>query len=332
MSVPLSIEAALELVSGALERSATSPDNAASVARALVAAEAAGQSGHGLRRVTSYADQSRSGKVDGMAAPTMTRPKPGVLAVDAAHGFAYPALDLSLRHAPEVARDQGIALVAISRSHHCGVMGLVVEEFARVGLVALMMANTPAAMAPWGGRRALFGTNPIAFAAPVAGAEPVVVDLSLSKVARGKIMAAKQKGAAIPQDWAFDSDGRPTADPGAALAGTMAPAGDAKGAALAMMVEMLAAGLTGANYAFEASSFLDADGPPPSVGQTIIVIDPAGTGQAAPLERLALLAGLIESEEGARLPGRRGQALRAAAVANGLDVDDDVVAAITSIQ
>lgn len=145
-------------------------------------------------------------------------------------------------------------------------------------------------------------------------------------------MAAKQKGAAVPEDWAFDRDGRPTSDAGAALAGTMAPTGDAKGAALALMVEMLAAGLTGANYAYEASSFLDADGSAPSVGQTIIVIDPAGTGQTGTLGRLAVLAELIESEEGARLPGRRGQALRAAALTNGLEVDDDIVGVITSIQ
>ena len=123
-----------------------------------------------------------------------------------------------------------------------------------------MVANTPAAIAPWGGRRALFGTNPIACSFPRAGLPPVVIDLSLSKVARGQVLAAKTRGEPIPLGWAVDADGNPTTDPDAALAGTMLPMGDAKGTALALMVEALAAGLTGATFAGEASSFLDEAG------------------------------------------------------------------------
>ena len=167
---------------------------------------------------------------------------------------------------PEVARDQGVAVAPIRRSHHCGAAGHPVERLAETGLVALLFANTPAAMAPWGGAQALLGTNPIAFACPLPGREPIVVDLSLSKVARGNILAAKQRGERIPEGWALDEAGRPTTDPDAALRGTMLPLGDAKGTALALMVELLAAGLTGATYAAEASSFLDAKGPPPGTG------------------------------------------------------------------
>src|SRR5690606_16573695 len=104
------------------------------------------------------------------------------------------------------------------------------------GMVALLFANTPAAMAPWGGRRALFGTNPVAAAFPLPDAEPVVIDISLSRVARGKVMAAAQKGEPIPEGWALDADGNPTTDAGQALAGTMLAMGEAKGAALALMV------------------------------------------------------------------------------------------------
>src|SRR5215212_4437424 len=138
---------------------------------------------------------------------------------------------------------------------------------AKAGLVALLFANTPAAMAPWGGAEAVFGTNPIAFACPLPEREPIVVDLSLSKVARGNILAAKQRGEQIPDDWALDETGKPTSDPEAALKGTMLPLGDAKGTALALMVELLAAGLTGASYAADASSFLDDKGGPPGTGQ-----------------------------------------------------------------
>ncbi|MCZ3376031.1 Ldh family oxidoreductase [Rhizobium sp. AG207R] len=316
------------LVMEALQRNRVSAENARSVAVALVAAEAAGQSGHGLRRVPAYAGQAKVGKVDGFVTPQLSRPFPAVLRIDAGNGYAYPALDLAVAELPAVAREQGIALAAISRSHHAGVMGLTVERFADQGLVALMVANAPASMAPWGGKTPVFGTNPIAFAAPLPGEEPVVIDLALSKVARGKVMAARQQGAPIPADWAFDREGRPTTDAEEALAGTMIPAGDAKGAALALMVEILAAGLTGANYAFEASSLFDDKGAPPALGQTIIAINPAATSAADTAQRLALLAGEITRDPNVRLPGRRGQSSRRLALTEGITVEDEVIAAI----
>jgi (2R)-3-sulfolactate dehydrogenase (NADP+) len=187
--------------------------------------------------------------------------------------------------------------------------------------VALMFVNTPAAMAPWGGAKAVFGTNPIAFACPLPGREPLVIDLSLSKVARGNVMAAKQRGERIPEGWALDEHGRPTTDPNAALAGTMLPMGDAKGTALALMVELLAAGLTGSNFAAEASSYLDAQGPPPGTGQLIVAFDPAAFGGDA-MARLGLLAASIESQPGTRLPGTRRLAARAKAKAEGVAISD----------
>lgn len=323
----LTVDEANLLVVETLMRCCTSRANAESVARALILAELAGQLGHGLRRVAAYAAQAKSGKVDGMAVPSGQWTRPGTFAVDAAHGFAFPALDLAVAALPEIARAQGIAMAGIRRSHHSGVAGLVVEALAEKGLMALMVANTPAAMAPWGAAKPLFGTNPVAFAAPIADAEPIVIDISLSKVARGKIMAAQQKGEPIPEGWALDANGQPTTDPTAALAGTMIAMGGAKGAALAIMVEMLSAGLTGANYAFEATSYFDAQGEPPGTGQTIIVIDPKALGFDTE-RRFALLASLIEESEGARLPGRRRQALRAKLSADGIVLDDDLRAQI----
>jgi (2R)-3-sulfolactate dehydrogenase (NADP+) len=121
------------------------------------------------------------------------------MAIDAANGFAYPAMDLALDWLPGAAKTQGIAIAGIRRSHHCGVAGVIVEALAERGVAALMVANAPAAMAPWGGRRPLFGTDPIAFAAPLGADDPVVVDISLSKVARGKIMAAAQRAIRFPK-------------------------------------------------------------------------------------------------------------------------------------
>jgi (2R)-3-sulfolactate dehydrogenase (NADP+) len=325
----LTLEQVHDLVAAALVRCGTASVAADSTARALVGAEADGLKGHGLSRVPAYAAQVRTGKVVGEALVAMTRPRPGLLAVDAAHGFAYPALDAAVAHLPGIARAQGIAAAGIRRSHHCGGAGRPVEALAEQGLVAILFANTPAAMAPWGGARAVLGTNPIAFAAPLAGRPPIVVDLSLSKVARGAIMGARQRGEAIPEGWALDGEGRPTTDPDRALAGTMLPLGDAKGIALALMVEILAAGLVGAHFAGEAASFLDAAGDPPGTGQLILALDAnAFAGDA--VERFGVLAGSIEAQEGSRLPGSRRLALRARARMEGLTVSEALLAEIAA--
>lgn len=329
-AVTIAVNDALALVAGALEKSDTSVTNAQSVASALIGAELCGQGGHGLRRVAAYAAQARSGKVDGHATPSLTVVRPGAVWIDAANGFAYPALDLAISELQELTPQQGIAIAAIRRSHHSGVMGLPVEHLAEAGLIGLMMTNSPVAMAPWGSNTPVFGTNPIAFACPRNPGTPIVIDVSLSKVARGKIMAANQKGEAIPADWAFDRDGNPTTVAKEALAGTMAPLGDAKGTALALMVELLAAGLTGANFAFEQSSFFDAEGEPPGTGHTLIAIDPSAFGAGA-LARFETLAAMIENAEGARLPGARRHEMRQRILADGITADASLVADIRNL-
>lgn len=326
----LTLADAEELVVATLTRCRTDVANACSVARALVAAEADGLKGHGLSRLPSYAAQAKIGKVDGFATPVMTTPRPAVLAVDAAHGFAFPALEAAVAGLPAITRAQGVAAAPIRRSHHCGAAGHPVERLAQQGFVALMFANTPGAIAPWGGSKPVFGTNPIAFACPLPGRGPLVVDLSISKVARGNILAAKQRGERIPEGWALDAEGHPTTDPDAALAGTMLPFGDAKGTALALMVELLAAGLTGANFAAEASSFLDAKGEPPGTGQLILAFDPVALGDSGVLDRFAVLAAAIEAQPGARLPGARRLALREKARVEGLTISDTLLAEIAA--
>lgn len=327
----LTLAAAQDLVVRALTRCNTDPANAQSVARALVAAEADGQKGHGLSRVPSYAAQAKAGKVDGFAKPTLTWTRPAAAMVDARNGFAYPALDAAFVALPAATRKNGIAAAGIHHSHHCGVVGHPVEHLANEGLIALLFANTPGAIAPWGGSKAVFGTNPIAFACPLPAQAPIVVDLSLSKVARGNILAAKQKGEPIPEGWALDAAGKPTTDPAAAMAGTMLPLGDAKGTALALMVELLAAGLTGANFAAEASSFLDAKGGPPGTGQMLIAFDPVAFGGENVLARFGALAQAIEDQPGTRLPGARRLAARAKAAKDGIVVADKLLADIEAV-
>jgi len=320
------------LIAAAMTACNTSAANARSVARALAQAEIDGQKGHGLSRVPSYGAQAKSGKVDGHALPEVRQTRPGSLMVDAKHGFAFPAFDLAIARLPEMARANGIAAAGFTRSHHFGVAGHHVERLAEAGLVALAFGNTPKAIAPWGGRQPLYGTNPIAFAVPQRAKPPVVVDMALSQVARGKILTAAQKGEAIPAGWAVDEHGAPTTDAAAALKGALQPIGGAKGAALALIVEVLAVALTGARFGFEASSFFDADGPPPGVGQFLIVIDPGAFGGADVFaDRMAALAGMIESDRDARLPGSRRIALREKAQREGVVVDSKLLAEVRAL-
>jgi (2R)-3-sulfolactate dehydrogenase (NADP+) len=327
----LTLVQAQGLVVRTLTRCHTEIEIARSVARALIAAEMDGLEGHGLSRLPMYATQAKVRKINGTAMPFVTRPRPGLIVVDAANGFAFPALEAAEAALPEAARGQGIVAAAIRRSSHCGAAGHPVERLAEKGLVALMFVNTPGAMAPWGGSKPVFGTNPVAFACPLPGRAPLVIDLSLSKVARGSIVAAKQRGEKIPEGWALDWHGKPTTEPDEALrGGTMLPMGDAKGTMLALMVELLAAGLTGSNFAAEASSYLDPYGAPSGTGQLIIAFDPAAFGGDAPA-RFGQLAASIDAQPGARLPGMRRHRARDQAKAEGLTISDELVKEIEGV-
>ncbi len=314
----LSLADAETLIFDALAASNVAAGNARATARALVAAEAEGQVGHGFSRLADYAAQARSGKVQGHAVPQVQWTGSASLLVDAGHGFAYPALDLAATEGLAAVQDNGCVAMAITRSHHCGALSVQVDRIAQAGCVALMVANTPSAIAPWGAKTPLFGTNPIAFAAPRPQGPPLVIDLSLSRVARGKVMHAKKTGQPIPEGWALDRDGQPTTDPDAALGGSMVPIGDAKGTALALMVEVLASTLTGAHMSAEVGSFFSADGPPTGAGQFLLAMRPHDPDGFA--ERLEALAGLIDGMEGARLPGARRSAALARAHTEGLTV------------
>jgi (2R)-3-sulfolactate dehydrogenase (NADP+) len=330
-SVILDVGQAIQLGMAVLARHRTNEQNAASVIDALISGELDGQSGHGLSRLPSYAAQAASGKVDGNALPTATWVTQAMVRVDAANGFAYPALSLAIDAMAERGPQSGIVMAAIHRSHHCGMAGYHVERLAKRGMVGLMFANSPVAMAPWGGNKPLLGTNPIAFAAPRRNGEPLVIDLSLSKVARGKIMVAARNDKPIPEGWALNAAGQPTTDPKAALEGSMVPMGDAKGAALALMVEILAAAVPGAALAFEASSFFTADGPPSGVGQLLIGFYPGPlSGDAFP-ERLETLLSAITGQPGTRLPGDRRLALRAQTREQGISLPDSLFRELTDL-
>jgi (2R)-3-sulfolactate dehydrogenase (NADP+) len=303
-------------------------DIAASVAAALVRAEADGISSHGVARVPPYAEQAIHGKADGHARPTVTRTAPSVVNVDANFGFAFAAIRQGLEVATVAARETGIAALGINRSHHFGVAGHHVEDAAEHGLVAMAFSNTPSAIAPWGGSFALFGTNPIAFAWPRPDKPPMVIDLSVSTVARGKVVLADQRGEEIPEGWALDSTGQPTTIPAEGLnGGSMAPLGGvsagAKGSALALMIELLCGALTGANFGYQGTSFFEPTGTPPGVGHLILLIDPAPFGGAESFQaRGEEMFAEILAQENTRIPGDRRLALREKARTEGVEIPD----------
>lgn len=317
----------------ALEAAGANPRMAALTAATLVAAEAQGQAGHGLSRVPQYAAFLRNGRADGAAEPAVVAGRGGAALVDARHGLAYPALDLAAAEAARRAAAHGVAFVGVTNSHHAGAMGIPVERLAREhGLLALAFTNSPAAMPVPGGRRPLMGTNPVACAVPRDAADPLVIDMALSEVARGKIMVAAKEGRPIPEGWALDAQGNPTTDAKAALGGAMLAMGGAKGALLALVVELLCVALTGGAFGFEADSFFQDEGNRPRLGHAILAIDPGAlAGRAVFLARVEAMLAAMGEDPGVRLPGSRRAALAARAAAEGIEVPDSLLNALSAL-
>ncbi|WP_439594597.1 Ldh family oxidoreductase [Falsiroseomonas sp.] len=328
----LTLPEAEALATAALAAAGANPEMARLTAQALVAGEAEGQGGHGLSRVPQYAGFLANGRADGAATPVLLAERGGAALIDARHGLAYPALDLAVREAARRARQNGVAFLGITNSHHAGAMGLPVAALARQGLVALAFTNSPAAMPVPGGRRPLMGTNPVAAAFPRRDAAPLIIDMALSEVARGKIMLAAKAGKKIPLGWALDAEGNPTTDPHAALDGAMLAMGGAKGALLALIVELLCCALTGAAFGFEADSFFAAEGNRPRLGHALLAIDPGAlVGEAGFADRLEFLLAAMQGDPGVRLPGSRRAGLAAHAAADGLEVPDSLLAQLQAL-
>jgi (2R)-3-sulfolactate dehydrogenase (NADP+) len=320
------------LVTRAFEKAGANPAMAASAARALVDADAQGLASHGVSRTPLYCAHLRNGRADGRAQPKVVRERGGACLVDAACGMAYPACTLAVEEGVRRARQHGVAFVGVTNSNHFGAAALHLRAAAEAGMIGLAFGNSPAAIAPWGGQTPLFGTNPIAAVFPRRDADPLMVDLSLSQVARGRIMVAAQKGEPIPEGWAMDAHGHPTTDAEAGLAGSMAPAGGVKGAMLALVVELLCCALTGAALGFEADSFFSEEGNQPRIGQAFLIIDPeALAGRAVYLERVETLIAKMLEDEGVRLPGARRSRLERAARDEGVDIPDALLEKIRAL-
>ncbi len=332
MTDRLSPQALHDLMRRALEKSGATPAMAEATAAALVAAELDGIPSHGASRIPQYCGHVKNGRATGSAVPKVARGRGGAFVVDAGGGLAFEACAFAVREAIARAREFGVAFASVANSNHFGVAAYHAEPIAEAGLVGLAFGNSPAAMPMWGGKRALFGTNPIAAAFPRRGKPPMVVDLSLSEVARGKLMVAAREGKPIPAGWALDKDGNPTTDPKAGLEGMMLPAGGAKGAMLALTVELLACALSGAAFGFESDSFFTEAGKPTRIGQAFLAIDPeALAGREVYLERVETLVAAMLADAGVRLPGDRRRANRERIAREGIALPPDLAARIRAL-
>ena len=324
MSVTLSLDDVYDLAFRALTGSHTSGTNAHPVADSIRAAEADGFRHAGLGHLPQYCDDARRGRVDGHASPTWEQTAAAAILVNAQHGFAHAAFAVAHQPLVELTRHTGIAAMGISHSYDAAVLGYFVEALARDGLVALAFANSLSrSIAPWRGKEPLFGTNPMAFAVPRLNGDPLVIDQSSSVVARMTVRQHAAEHKPIPAGWAFDSDGHPTTDARAGLAGSMAPFGDYKGVSLALIVDIFAAGMTGSSFTFQASTTTDR-GEPPNLGQFLMAMYPAAFGGPDFGARLETLLAAMLTQEGVRLPGARRLANRLHTRKEGVSISDDL--------
>jgi (2R)-3-sulfolactate dehydrogenase (NADP+) len=252
--------------------------------------------------------------------------------IDNRDGLPYVSVEWAVAEVIQRARRNGIAFAGIRNSAHVGVLGIHLLSVAEAGLVGFAFTNSPAAIPAWGGKKALFGTNPVGAAFPRRGADPIVIDLALTTVVRGRIMMAMRKGERIPEGWALDRHGKPTTDPKEAIEqGSLFPIGGAKGAMLALMFELICASLTGAAIGPEADSFFSEQGNKPRTGQAFIAIDPGAlAGSEKFAERVETVVSTMLSDPEVRLPGARRFAAERASQ-GGIEVPDDLLAQIEKL-
>jgi (2R)-3-sulfolactate dehydrogenase (NADP+) len=283
--------------------------------------------------VTTYCAHLKSGRAKGIAVPRVVRESGAACLIDADTGLGFEPCELALTQAAQRAQSYGIGFAGVTNSHHCGALGPLIEPVAAQGMVALAFSTAPAAISPWGGKRPIFGTNPVAAVFPRRTAPPLVVDLSLTQVTRGQIMLLQSEGKAIPEGWGMDKDGDPTTDANAILnGGSLHAVGGLKGTMLALAVELICCALTGAVLSHQLESLHLAEGTALRLGQAFIVIAPASlAGNDIYNERVEALVEAMLQEEGVRLPGERRHKLAQAAAREGISISDTLLAQLRAL-
>ena len=328
----LTLEEISALAEEALIASGASAGAASSLAAAVTAAERDGIRSHGLIYVPIYCQHLACGKVNATAEPAVLSQEGSAIVVDADCGFAHPAIDIGFNELRPLAKSLGCAVLTIRNSYNCGVLGDHGERLAKDGLVAIGFTNAPASIAPAGGQKPVVGTNPVALAVPSdSGGVAFVLDQSASVVAKSEIMTRSREGRAIPEGWALDADGQPTTDPEQALKGSMAPSGGYKGFGIGLLVEVMAAALSGATLGIHASPFSGTEGGPPKTGQCFLALSPDAFSSDTFADRIQALTQAIATQGEARLPGSRRLAHRQRSESDGISVDQSLIDRIQSI-
>jgi (2R)-3-sulfolactate dehydrogenase (NADP+) len=326
--VKLPLAEAFELAEMALLSAGAGRDMARALAAATVDAETHGQPAVGFAHLVDYLDSLKAGRIKGNAEPKRDDPAPAIIRIDAAggvaqHGFALAFNDLIVRTGT-----YGIALFSLSGSYTTGELGYYTRRIAQAGLVAFAATNGPAIMAVPGGTGAVYCTNPVSFAAPSADGDMLLIDQSSSATAYVNIRAAAAAGESLPEGIAVDMRGEPTTDAAAALRGALLAFGGERGANIALMVEVLSAGLTGANWSLDAPSFTEGKATP-GAGLLIIAIAPAVLDKDFPA-RLAAQMKRLDRIHGVHIPGRRKLAARRRAERDGISLPKSLLDRITA--
>lgn len=323
----LSLDQASGLCRMAVLGAGASEEVADALAAATVAAEAEGNEAVGLSHLVDYLEAIEAGRIDGKAEPLVSRPALAVYLSDAQGGIAHTGFERTLDDLAKAARLFGIGLFSQKNAYTCGALGYFTRRLAEKGLVSLAATTSPALLAGAGSTKPVYGTNPLSFAAPRANGPPLVIDQSSSATAFVTIRKAAGAGEKIPQGWAMDETGQPTTDPAAAIKGALIAFGGNRGANLALMVEVLAAGLAGANWSLDAPRF-DNGTESPGAGLFVLAIEPKlldadfEQRMASQLDRLRLTYGV-------HIPGRSGSEAAKRATAGGLTLPTDVVQRIS---
>lgn len=327
----ITLDDALALARSALMASGANAECAEVMAAALVDAESRGLDGVGLAHLVTYCEALQAGRIDGAADPKIDRPTPIVFRADAKGGVGHLAFERALDDLTEAARNFGLALFSQRNSFTNAALDWFVRRLADRGLVALAVTNGgPAFLAPSGGTEAAFCTNPLAFAVPGANGPAVLIDQSSSATAYVNIVLAAERGEPIPEGWALNVDGRPTIDAAAAMNGVLLAFGGERGANMALMVELLAAGLSGAKWSMDAPSFLEGRDSP-GIGLFVLAIDPAmtfGEGFRAHIEEYIER---LRNRYGAYIPGPSRALRRADALEVGISPDPAILSRLRAI-
>jgi LDH2 family malate/lactate/ureidoglycolate dehydrogenase len=315
----LSLDEALALSLTVLEKNGFSPEHAGAIAHNIWKGQRDECHSHGLYRLLVCTHTLKGGKVSPDALPEVHDAAPGLVRVDAKGAYSLLSFETGLPVLAEKARKQGIAALAINHCYHFSALWPEVEAIAALGMVGLALTPSHSWVAPFGGTKGVFGTNPLAFAWPRPGGTPFVFDFATSAAARGEIELHRRAGKPIPEGWAVDTEGRPTIDPTEAMAGAMLTFGGHKGSALSALIELMAGPLIGDLLSLESQAFDNGAGATPYHGELVIAIDPqVFMGPAADLHS-ARAEKLFEAivDQGARLPSQRRYEARARSEASG---------------